>query len=336
MAEIRFAVIGINHAHIYGQVDCLLRAGGKFVGFHAPEDDLAKAFGERYPQARRVADRRDFSRIRASRLILSAAIPCRSRAARHRGHASRQGLYEDKPGMTTLEQLAEVRHVRPRQAHLFRLLLRAFRDALHREGRRTGHGRRHRQGDQHRRARSAQVEEPAGGPPVVLRTREVRRHPVPTSPRISASSSCFSPTPRSQRWSPRRSPTAPTRTARASGFRRDAVAGRRGHRLRPRRLVHARWPARLGRRASRDPRHEGYIELRKYIDIGGKRRQATTCCLSTARGCTASIAPDVELPYGRQLLADIRDRTETAMPQARCFEAMELALTAQAMAEARG
>ena len=43
-----------------------------------------------------------------------------------------------------------------------------------------------------------------------------------------------------------------------------------------------------------------------------------------------------DLPFGRQLLADIRDRTETAMPQARCFKAMELALTAQALAEERG
>ena len=42
---------------------------------------------------------------------------------------------------------------------------------------------------------------------------------------------------------------------------------------------------------------------------------------------------DVDLPYGRQLLADVRDRTETAMPQARCFKAMELALKAQALAE---
>jgi hypothetical protein len=40
-----------------------------------------------------------------------------------------------------------------------------------------------------------------------------------------------------------------------------------------------------------------------------------------------------ELPYGRQLITDVLNRTETAMPQARCFNAMELALTAQAMAE---
>jgi hypothetical protein len=42
----------------------------------------------------------------------------------------------------------------------------------------------------------------------------------------------------------------------------------------------------------------------------------------------------VELPYGRQLAADIRDRTETAMSQEHCFKAMQLALKAQQLAEA--
>ena len=40
-----------------------------------------------------------------------------------------------------------------------------------------------------------------------------------------------------------------------------------------------------------------------------------------------------DLPYGRQLISDVLNRTETAMPQVRAFKAMELALTAQKMAE---
>jgi len=39
-----------------------------------------------------------------------------------------------------------------------------------------------------------------------------------------------------------------------------------------------------------------------------------------------------ELPYGRQLIADVIDRTETAMSQAHCFLACQLALEAQAKA----
>ena len=43
---------------------------------------------------------------------------------------------------------------------------------------------------------------------------------------------------------------------------------------------------------------------------------------------------DVELPFGRQLLDDVRNRTETAMPQAHAFLASELALQAQLQAQA--
>ena len=39
------------------------------------------------------------------------------------------------------------------------------------------------------------------------------------------------------------------------------------------------------------------------------------------------------LPYGHQLVDDVLNRTETAMPQAHCFLAMELAIRAQASAQ---
>jgi hypothetical protein len=42
------------------------------------------------------------------------------------------------------------------------------------------------------------------------------------------------------------------------------------------------------------------------------------------------------LPYGRQLLYDIVNRTETAMTQAHCFLASELALVAEARATRLG
>jgi len=35
---IKFAAIGINHGHIYGQVDCLLKEGAEFVAFFAAEE----------------------------------------------------------------------------------------------------------------------------------------------------------------------------------------------------------------------------------------------------------------------------------------------------------
>jgi predicted dehydrogenase len=79
---------------------------------------------------------------------------------------------------------------------------------------------------------------------------------------------------------------------------------------------------------------EGYIELRKYIDPAGAAG-ADHLLLADRVGVHRIDCSGVALPYGRQLLADIWQRTETAMPQTRCFKAMELALKAQALAEAR-
>jgi hypothetical protein len=44
--KIYFSVIGINHNHIYSQVDSVIRGGGQLVSFYAKEDDLAAAFSK--------------------------------------------------------------------------------------------------------------------------------------------------------------------------------------------------------------------------------------------------------------------------------------------------
>ena len=56
---VRFAAIGLNHSHIYGQTKAMLDAGAELVAVHAIEDDLAAAYIATFPQARRVADRRE-------------------------------------------------------------------------------------------------------------------------------------------------------------------------------------------------------------------------------------------------------------------------------------
>src|SRR5271167_1925947 len=77
---------------------------------------------------------------------------------------------------------------------------------------------------------------------------------------------------------------------------------------------------------------EGYIELRKYVDLAGQPG-ADHLLLVDRKGVHRIDCSTVELPYGRHLVQDILQRTEKAMPQARCFKAMELALRAQALAE---
>ncbi|MEM9443133.1 MAG: gfo/Idh/MocA family oxidoreductase, partial [Pseudomonadota bacterium] len=76
---------------------------------------------------------------------------------------------------------------------------------------------------------------------------------------------------------------------------------------------------------------EGYIELRKYIDIGG-RPGANHLFLVDKEGARYIDCSSTTLPYGPALRDDVLNRTETAMGQQHCFLATELALTAEANA----
>jgi predicted dehydrogenase len=76
---------------------------------------------------------------------------------------------------------------------------------------------------------------------------------------------------------------------------------------------------------------DGYIELRKYIDIAG-RAGGNHLFITDQKGVRYIDCSQTELPYGKQLIVDVLTRTETAMPQAHCFLASELALKAQAQA----
>lgn len=79
---------------------------------------------------------------------------------------------------------------------------------------------------------------------------------------------------------------------------------------------------------------EGFVELRKYTDIG---RPHVTDTLFLVNGGKSEMIPcaDMPLPYFARLVADVQDRTETAVPQWHTFTAMRLAIEAQHMAESR-
>ncbi|WP_170476234.1 Gfo/Idh/MocA family protein [Ruegeria arenilitoris] len=77
---------------------------------------------------------------------------------------------------------------------------------------------------------------------------------------------------------------------------------------------------------------EGYIELRKYVDVGGAPG-TDHLIIVNSEICEKIDASDAGLPYFSRLASDIEHRTETAMTQTHCFTVMELALRAQEMAE---
>lgn len=333
MSALRFAVIGINHDHIYGQVNVMLRAGAELVAFHAIEDDLAKIFAERYPQAVRVDDSRRILEDGSIALVLSAAI-CADRAGIAMA-AMRHGkdVMLDKPGMTTFEQLAEVRKVQAETGRIVSILY-----SEHFETAST--------------VKAGELVK-AGAIGEVIHTTGLGPHRLrkPTRPdwffernRYGgilcdiASHQCeqflfFTGSLEAEVLSAtvanRANPQTPglqdygdihLRTPKATGY------------------IRVDWFTPEGLPTWGDGRlfivgTEGTIELRKYLDVAG-RPGTDHLFLSDKKGVQHIDCSGFELPYGRQFAADIRDRTETAMGQEHCFKAMELALKAQQVAEA--
>jgi predicted dehydrogenase len=330
---IKFAAIGINHSHIYGQVDCLLKEGAEFVAFHAAEDDLAKTFGDKYPQARRVADRDAILDDSSIALILTAAIP--GDRAEIAATAMRHGkdVMSDKPGMVTLDELRTLRHVQAETGRIFSVLY-----SEHFETRSTV-----RAGELVKAGAIGQVVQTTGLGPHRIGNYGVRPAWFYDRSRYGgilcdiASHQCeqflfFADTLEAEVISAtvanRAHPETPglqdvgdihLRAPNATGY------------------VRVDWFTPAGLPTWGDGRltilgTDGYIELRKYVDIAG-RPGADHLFLVDRNGMQYVDCRATELPYARQIIADIRDRTETAMSQAHCFKAMELALTAQELAE---
>jgi hypothetical protein len=77
---------------------------------------------------------------------------------------------------------------------------------------------------------------------------------------------------------------------------------------------------------------DGFIEIRKNIDIAG-RTGGNHLFLVDKKETRYVDCKEQELPYGRQLVDDVLNRTETAMPQEHCLLAMELAIRAEKNAQ---
>ena len=330
---IKFAAIGLNHSHIYGQVDCLLREGAELVAFHSPEDDLAAEFGAKYPQARRVADRRTILDDQSIPLILTAAIPADRAGVAIEAMQHGKDVMSDKPGMTTFEQLAELRRVQAETGRIYSICY-----SEHFETRAT--------------VKAGEMIS-AGAIGKVVHTLGLGPHQIRNNQRPDwfydrsryggilcdiGAHQCeqflfFSGTDTeaeviSATVANRGNPDRPglqdvgdmhLRTPTTTGY------------------VRLDWFTPDGLGTWGDGRltvlgTDGYIELRKYIDIAG-RPGKDHLFLVDKRGTHYIDCATQDLPYGRQLIADVLNRTETAMPQVRCFKAMELALEAQQMAE---
>jgi predicted dehydrogenase len=121
--RIRFAAIGLNHGHINGQVDTVTRGGGELVAYFAKERDLASAFGRRYPRARLARSAQEILEDPSIQLVVSAAIPNERAPLGIEVMRHGKDFMGDKPAATTLAQLAAVRHVQAETRRIFSVLI---------------------------------------------------------------------------------------------------------------------------------------------------------------------------------------------------------------------
>jgi len=107
--SIRFAVCGMSHDHIYGMVGAIQRGGGELVAAFGEEPDRVAAFTKRYPDVKWVKSEDEILNDGSIQLVLSATIPSRRAPLGVRVMEHGKDYLSDKPGVTTLEQLAVVR-----------------------------------------------------------------------------------------------------------------------------------------------------------------------------------------------------------------------------------
>jgi predicted dehydrogenase len=329
--RLRFAVIGVNHGHINGQIASVTAGGGRLVSFFAKEPDLAAAFAKRYPDAKPAREAKEILEDPSIPLVLSASIP--NERAPLGAEVMRHGkdFLVDKPGATTIEQLAELRRVQARTGRIYAVLI-----------------------ERHEHKATARAAElvKAGAIGRVVQTIGLGPHRMNPESRPP--------------WFFKREQYGGVLVDLAShhidqflfftgSTKAEIVAAQVGNVNHPQYpeledfgdvmlrgnggtgYVRVDWftPAGLG--VFGDGRltvmgTDGYIEIRKSIDIAG-RPGGSHLFLADGKPARYIDTSDVPLRFGERLVDDVLNRTETANPQSQTFLAMEIALQAERQAK---
>ncbi len=106
--HIKFAAIGLDHAHIFGMIAAMQRGGGELVAFHSADPAQIADFRKRYGDIR-LASEQEILDDPAIALVAGAPIPDLRAPLGVRVMRAGKDYLADKPGITTLAQLAAVR-----------------------------------------------------------------------------------------------------------------------------------------------------------------------------------------------------------------------------------
>lgn len=327
----RIAAMGLDHAHIFSMTQAILDAGAELVAYWPKRGGLAELYGKTHPGARAVSDAREILEDQSVPLVLGAGVPADRAALGIQVMRHGKDFMVDKPGVTSLEQLAEVRRVQQDTGRIYSICfserfentatVRASEliasGAIGRVIQTIGLGP-HRIAEPTRpawffeRARyggiltdigSHQVDQFlhfTGARDARVAAARVANHAHPDHPELEDFGEMLLEAPGCSGY------------VRVDWFTPDGLSSWGDGRL-----------TILGT--------SGFMEIRKNIDIAGRGNGSHLFLVDGDRTRHIDCA-DVDLPYARQLLDDVVERSETAMSQAHCFAVCDLVLRAQAEA----
>ena len=334
--KVRFGVCGMSHDHIYGMVEAMIRGGGELVSVYAAEPERGATFLKRFPQAK-LADTEDVVLTDpALHLVLSSAVPVQRAGIGIRAMRHGKDFLSDKPGALTLEQLAEVRKTVAETGRIYAIMYSELLEVA--------------------AAVQAGYMVQAGAIGKVIQTINIAPHQI--NQRLGlAGGGAGRP---DWFWDPARGggiltdigshqvnqflfytgcTEAEVVAAQVANVRHPdhpqfqdfgdmMLRGNQGFGY-----VRLDWFTPNGLGTWGDGRlfilgTDGYMELRKYADIAGRKggNHLLVVDRTSARYLNCK---DVPLPFGPQLIADVANRTHVAQDQTQCLLAAELVIRAQ-------
>jgi predicted dehydrogenase len=104
-----FAAVALDHGHIYGMCNGLTEAGGTLKWVYDPDPAKVKAFLEKFPQAKAAESEQQIMQDPEVRLIAGAAVPSERCALGLRAMEHGKDYFTDKTPFTDLSQLEQAR-----------------------------------------------------------------------------------------------------------------------------------------------------------------------------------------------------------------------------------
>jgi predicted dehydrogenase len=327
--SIRFSVIGLDHAHIYSMTQAVQRGGGKLVAVYGEDPKQVAEFRSKFGDAKAARSEQEILDDKSIQLILGAPIPDLRAPLGVRAMRAGKDYLADKPGITSLEQLEEVRRTVAATGRKFaimyseRLEVRSavYAGELIKQGAigkviQTINLGPHRVNAPSRpawfwdKARFGGILTDIGS----HQADQFLYYTNSTQARVVASQVANLAHPQHPQF---------------EDFGDMMISGNGGTGY-----VRVDWYTPDGLSTWGDGRlfvlgTEGYIELRKYINVASNLAGGNHLYIVDKKQARHIDCNAVELPFGPQFVSDIVERTQTAQDQQQALLAAELVLTAQ-------